>query len=79
MKTRISIAIAKNVLAEVDYLAGCKRFRSSVIGRILREYFQDSANSALRRGDLELLNDAAERLNREAAEVLTYQVSRDSL
>jgi hypothetical protein len=73
MKAKIAIAISNDVLLEVDRLAGPKRSRSVVIERILREYFRDHANAALQRRDLELLDKAADRLNREADDVLTYQ------
>ena len=71
MKT--SITLSSDVIEAVDALAGRGGNRSAVIERVLRAYFQHRARAAANRRELERLNRAAERLNREAADVLTYQ------
>ena len=73
MKEKTSITLSKDLLAQVDRLAGSKNSRSAFIERILRRYVRDRRRAALHSRDLARINRAAERLNREAAEVLEYQ------
>jgi metal-responsive CopG/Arc/MetJ family transcriptional regulator len=75
MKLKTSITLSKDVLEDVDRLAGSKHSRSSFIERVLRKYLRDRSRAALQARDLERLNNAADRLNSEAAEVLDYQAS----
>jgi metal-responsive CopG/Arc/MetJ family transcriptional regulator len=73
MKVKISITLSKNVLREVDLLVGSNKPRSAMIEFILQEYFRERANADRQARDLVILNKAADRLNREAADVLGYQ------
>ena len=73
MKEKTSITLSKDLLARVDRLAGPKQSRSAFIERVLRKYLQDRRRTRIHARDLELLNQAADRLNREADEVLEYQ------
>ncbi len=73
MKEKTSISLSKDLLAQVDRLAGSKNSRSAFIERILRNYIRERRRAALHTRDLALINRAAERLNREAADVLEYQ------
>jgi metal-responsive CopG/Arc/MetJ family transcriptional regulator len=75
MKEKTSITLSKDVLLDVDRLAGSKHSRSAFIERVLRRYLRERARAALQARDLERINKAAERLNREAEEVLDYQAS----
>ncbi len=75
MKEKTSITLSKDVLESVDRLAGSKHSRSAFIERVLRRYLRQRARAALQGRDLERINNAADRLNREAAEVLEYQAS----
>jgi metal-responsive CopG/Arc/MetJ family transcriptional regulator len=77
MKEKTSITLSKDLLARVDRLAGSKQSRSAFIERVLRKYFQDRQRTSIQARDLELLNQAADRLNREADEVLEYQAPSD--
>lgn len=77
MKEKTSITLSKDLLARVDRLAGSKQSRSAFIERVLRKYFQDRRRTSIQARDLELLNPAADRLNREADEVLEYQAPSD--
>jgi metal-responsive CopG/Arc/MetJ family transcriptional regulator len=77
MKAKTSITLSKDLLARVDRLAGSKQSRSAFIERVLRKYFQDRRRTSIQARDLELLNQAADRLNREADEVLEYQAPSD--
>ncbi|HYT22408.1 MAG TPA: ribbon-helix-helix protein, CopG family [Candidatus Polarisedimenticolia bacterium] len=77
MKEKTSITLSKDVLKDVDRLAGSKYSRSAFIERVLRRYLRERAKAALEARDLERLNGAADRLNREAAEVLEYQAPEE--
>jgi metal-responsive CopG/Arc/MetJ family transcriptional regulator len=75
MKAKISVSLSREVLAGIDRLAGTKHSRSAVIERILRKYLREHAKAATEARDLAILNDAADRLNLEAADVLNYQAA----
>lgn len=72
MKEKISVTLSSEVLAGIDRLAGTKHSRSAVIERVLRKYLREQAKAAAEARDLALLNDAADRLNMEVADVLDY-------
>jgi metal-responsive CopG/Arc/MetJ family transcriptional regulator len=74
MKKKTSVTLSPEVLAGIDRLAGTKHSRSAVIERILRKYLREQAEAAAEARDLAILNDAADRLNQEAACVLDYQL-----
>jgi metal-responsive CopG/Arc/MetJ family transcriptional regulator len=77
MKEKTSVTLSKDVLKDVDRLAGSKYSRSAFIERVLRRYLRERAKAALEARDLERLNSGADRLNREAAEVMEYQASEE--
>ena len=73
MKEKTSITLSKDVITQVDKLAGPKESRSAFIERVLRKYMHERRRATLNARDLVRINRAADRLNREAAEVLEYQ------
>jgi predicted transcriptional regulator len=73
LSAKTSVTLSPEVLAGIDHLAGTKHSRSAVIERVLRQYLREQAKAAANARDLALLNDAADRLNLEAAGVLGYQ------
>jgi metal-responsive CopG/Arc/MetJ family transcriptional regulator len=75
MKEKTSITLSRDVLKSVDRLAGSKHSRSAFIEGVLRRYLRERAKAALQARDLERINNGADRLNLEAAEVLDYQAS----
>ena len=75
MKKKTSVTLSPEVLAGIDRLAGTKHSRSAVIERILRKYLREQAEAAADARDLAILNDAADRLNKEAVDVLDYQAA----
>jgi len=77
MKEKTSITLSKDLLGEVDRLAGSKQSRSAFIERVLRKYLRDRRRAALHARDLVRINRAADRLNSEAADVLDYQVAEE--
>jgi hypothetical protein len=64
-------------MAKVDHLAGSKFSRSAFIERVLRIYFRERARRKTYARDLERINAAADRLNSEAEDVLSYQALED--
>jgi len=72
MKQKTSITLSKDVLASVDRLTGSKQSRSVFIERVLRSYFREQKRAAIAARDIRLINQAAERLNAEAEDVLKY-------
>jgi metal-responsive CopG/Arc/MetJ family transcriptional regulator len=75
MKEKTSITLSKDLLTNVDRLVGSKGSRSAFIERVLRRYVRDRSRSAAHARDLTRINRAAQCLNAEAADVLTYQAS----
>lgn len=73
MKEKTSITLSSGVLAKVDRAAGTRSSRSAFIEMVLLEYFEERARRLAHARDLERINAAAERLNREALDVLEYQ------
>lgn len=78
MKEKTSITLSGDVLAAIDRVAGSKQSRSAFIERVLREFLRERARTALQARDLERINNAAQRLNAEAADVLEYQASGEA-
>ena len=77
MKEKTSITLSKDVLADVDRLAGSRHSRSAFIERVLRKYLRERARNAAHARDLARINNAAERLNAEAMDVLSYQAAEE--
>ena len=77
MKEKTSITLSKDVLSEIDRLAGSKQSRSALIERILRTHLRNRQRAAVQARDLARINQAADSLNQEAADVLDYQALDD--
>lgn len=77
MKEKTSITLSSDVLADIDRSAGSKVSRSAFIEMVLREYFKEKVREALNARDVELINQHADYLNREALDVLRYQAPID--
>jgi metal-responsive CopG/Arc/MetJ family transcriptional regulator len=76
MKEKTSITLSKDILAGIDRLAG-QTSRSAFIEHVLRQYLAEKKKAQIQARDLIRLNQASERLNEEAADVLEYQSSVD--
>ena len=74
MKVKTSITLSRDLLEAVDARAGRGRSRSEFIEAVLRAFLAQAGRDERNAKDLDILNRCAERLNREAADVLTYQV-----
>ena len=73
MKEKTSITLSKEVLAGIDRVADSKRSRSAVIEAILARCLRKRARAQIEARDRELLNRAADELNAEIEDVLSYQ------
>lgn len=74
MKVKTSITLSEDVLHGIDSLLEKHKNRSELIEKALRDYLERQAAKERDSKDLEILNKKAGRLNREAEEVLSYQV-----
>jgi len=77
MKAKTSITLSRDVLVQLDRLAGSKYSRSAMIEQVLREYLKERARAAIAARDLERINAAADELTAEALDALEYQAPDD--
>jgi len=74
MKVKTSLTLSKDLLTAIDQYPGRYKNRSEFIEAaawaLLKQLLRDAESAK----DLEILNQRADTLNREAAEVLEYQV-----
>src|SRR3990172_3018011 len=74
MKVKTSITLSRELLDAVDARTGRGRSRSEFIEAALQAFLDKSMRDERGARDLEILNRRATRLNREAVDVLAYQV-----
>jgi metal-responsive CopG/Arc/MetJ family transcriptional regulator len=74
MKRKTSITLSDEVLRLLRRAAARGESRSQTVERLVREGLLARARRLADERDLAVLNDQADRLNREAADVLEYQV-----
>jgi metal-responsive CopG/Arc/MetJ family transcriptional regulator len=74
MKTKTSVTISDDVLKAVDQLAGPTLNRSAFVETAVRRFVEQLRRQRRNAADLAIINRRAGYLNREAAEVLEYQV-----
>jgi metal-responsive CopG/Arc/MetJ family transcriptional regulator len=77
MKTKTSITLSSDLLAEIDRRTGTKASRSAFIEEVLRAYLKEKARRAIHARDLELINANADYLNREMEDVLKHHAPFD--
>lgn len=73
MKVKTSITIDERVLRAIDKTTSSQRSRSRVLEDAAREFLARRARTAREARDLAILNEAADGLNSEMEDVLTYQ------
>ena len=73
MRVKTSVTLSKEALQAIDRLAGAEANRSRVIERAVLELLHRRQRIERDARDLAILNRAADRLNREMAEVLRDQ------
>ncbi len=74
MKVKTSITLSKDLLKEIDEYAGKYNNRSEFIEEAVRAFIRQLIRKQQDARDLEIINRRADYLNREATDVLTYQV-----
>lgn len=74
MKVKTSITLSSDLLEAIDARAGRGRGRSEFIEVAVRAFIDRQRREEQDARDIDILNRRADRLNREAADVLGYQV-----
>ena len=74
MKIKTSITLSKEILDAVDQLSSQYGNRSILIEQAIREFLITMARRRRDLQDIEILNRRADVLNKEAEDVLAYQV-----
>ncbi|MBI1735773.1 MAG: ribbon-helix-helix protein, CopG family [Candidatus Rokubacteria bacterium] len=74
MKVKTSITLSRDLLEEIDARAGAGASRSEFIEEALRTFLAQARREERSARDIEILNRRADALNREALDVLAYQV-----
>lgn len=75
MKVKTLISVEKDLLDTVDKLSGKNRKRSEFIEAAIHAYVANLPRSNKEVDDLEIINEFVDILNREAMDVLDYQVT----
>jgi metal-responsive CopG/Arc/MetJ family transcriptional regulator len=73
MKIKTSITLSEGLINDIDGLSGKKKNRSEFIERAVKYYMERQMQRKRDMEDLAILNKKAEKLNREAEDVLSYQ------
>jgi len=74
MKVKTSITLSEDLLEAIDQLSTQFKNRSEFIESALRAYVAKMIRDEQNAKDLAIINERVERLNKEAADVLNYQV-----
>ena len=72
MKTKTSISLSQEILARIRTLTS-EGNRSDFIEKALWRYIEILHREERANRDIEIINNTANRLNKEAADVLSYQ------
>lgn len=73
MKVKTSITLSEDIVRYIDASAGIHHTRSEFIERAVRDFIERRLQKERDSKDLAILNKKAERLNKEAEDVLSYQ------
>jgi metal-responsive CopG/Arc/MetJ family transcriptional regulator len=74
MKVKTSITLSEDLLKAIDEYTGEYKNRSEFIEKAIQSFIRQLIRRQQDARDLEIINQRADYLNREAADVLTYQV-----
>ena len=74
VKVKTSVTLSKDLVQQLDELASEHGSRSAALEEALREFLEHRKRRQRNARDLRILNSNADSLNREAADVLEYQV-----
>jgi len=78
MKIKTSVTLSKDVIALIDQHAEGEGNRSAFIELAVRTYLQILKQRKRDQDDLRTINRLSEKLNKEAEDVLSYQVELNS-
>ncbi len=73
MKSKTSITLTKELIRSIDEEYGGRKSRSQFIEEAVRDYLAKGLRQKRDLADARILNKQAEKLNKEAADVLSYQ------
>ncbi|MBM3280731.1 MAG: ribbon-helix-helix domain-containing protein [Candidatus Handelsmanbacteria bacterium] len=74
MKVKTSVTLAEELVREMDQLSDRFGNRSALVEQAVRSFLAAERQRARDAKDLEILNRKAAKLNKEAQDVLAYQV-----
>jgi metal-responsive CopG/Arc/MetJ family transcriptional regulator len=74
MKKKTSITLSEEILESIDHMSGNAKNRSDFIETAVRAYIANLIRDEQNAKDLAIINQHADRLNSEAADVLAFQV-----
>ena len=74
MKIKTSITLSEEIVKEIDQLSSKYGNRSILIEQAIRDFLTAEAKRRRDLQDIEILNRRPDALNREAEDVLSYQV-----
>jgi metal-responsive CopG/Arc/MetJ family transcriptional regulator len=74
MKRKTSITLSEDILEAIDKRSGDSKNRSDFIESAIRAYIAKLIQEEQNAKDLAIINQNADRLNVEAADVLAFQV-----
>ena len=74
MKIKTSITLSEELIQSIDELFGGRKNRLEFIEKAVRDYVERQTQRRRDLKDLDILNKKADKLNREAEDVLHYQV-----
>jgi metal-responsive CopG/Arc/MetJ family transcriptional regulator len=74
MKVKTSITLSDSILEEIDNIISLNGNRSLFIEKAIIYYLEKRKKDERNKKDLEIINKTAAKLNKEAEDVLSYQV-----
>ena len=74
MKVKTSITLSEDVLHEIERILPDSTSRSTFIEKAIRNFLKQKRRGQQEKKDMEIINQVAKRLNKEASNVLSYQV-----
>ncbi len=74
MKIKTSITISPELLESIDKVFGRQKNRSEFIEQAVWDFIKRQQQKKRDLNDLDILNKKAEELNKEAGDVLSYQL-----
>lgn len=74
MKVKTSITLSEELIKSIDEVFGAQKNRSEFIEKAVKDFIERDVQRKRDSEDLDILNRRADKLNKEAEDVLSYQV-----